>query len=63
MVAAPGNDPFDHPTQYYTNYSRTLHALIVEIIGTEVTVRRETLNFDSLDKSRISGKLLEFLPE
>ena len=50
IVAAPGNNPFNRDTNYYTNYSKTLQAIIVEIIGKDVKIRRETINFDDIVK-------------
>lgn len=49
LVAAPGNDPFNHPTGYYADYRRALYALVVSASPESVTVDRISPKFSEVD--------------
>ena len=40
IVAAPGNDPFLHPSKNYTNYSPTVSVISGQIKGDQTTLHR-----------------------
>jgi Icc-related predicted phosphoesterase len=49
LVAAPRNDPFDRPTNHYTNYNRKLAALIVSANEQGVVnIERRIIDYDKI---------------
>lgn len=63
IVAAAGNNPYNFPTNYYTDYSRTLHALIVSASEARQRVERVAVEFDTIDSSKIPQRISKYLKE
>ena len=49
IVAAPGNNPFKPSDKYYTDYSRTLRALIVSASEEGLRIKRVAIEFDEIE--------------